>query len=167
MALVSTPSRRKRSMFSHPKSSSPTQPMIPAGRPSRPTWSMKMAGAPLGKGPTRVPGSRKLWPRSVAMISTRISPMVMIRAIRRLLSGATLGLHVHRDRAQNNAVPGLTPSIESDMVRANGREAAAFLLFSVFGFYFDLRYGGVLPYVVVLQIALYVGLNASLWTIVL
>jgi hypothetical protein len=93
--------------------------------------------------------------------------MVMIRAIRRLLSGATLGLHVHRDRAQNNAVPGLTPSIESDMVRANGREAAAFLLFSVFGFYFDLRYGGVLPYVVVLQIALYVGLNASLWTIVL
>ncbi len=45
--------------------------------------------------------------------------------------------------------------------------AAVFLLFSVFGFYFDLMYGGVLPYVVVLQIALYVGLNASLWFIVL
>jgi hypothetical protein len=42
---------------------------------------MKMAGAPLGKGPTKVPGARKLWPRSVAMISTRISPIVMIRAI--------------------------------------------------------------------------------------
>jgi hypothetical protein len=52
-----------------------------------------------------VPGARKLWPRSDAMISTRISPIVMIRAIRRLLSGATLGLHVGRDRAQNNAVP--------------------------------------------------------------
>src|SRR5271170_5701059 len=89
MALVSTPSRRRRSMFSQPKSSSPTQPMIPAERPSRPTWSMKMAGAPLGKGPTRVPGARKLWPRSVVMISTKISPIVMIRAIRRLLSGAT------------------------------------------------------------------------------
>src|SRR5580700_7195516 len=45
--------------------------------------------------------------------------------------------------------------------------AAVFLLFSVYGFYVDLMYGGVLPYVVVLQIALYVGLNASLWVIVL
>jgi hypothetical protein len=45
--------------------------------------------------------------------------------------------------------------------------AAVFLLFSVFGFYVDLMYRGVLPYVVVLQIALYVGLNASLWIIVL
>src|SRR5580704_13134414 len=45
--------------------------------------------------------------------------------------------------------------------------AAVFLLFSVFGFYFDLMYKGVLPYVVVLTIALYVGLNASLWIIVL
>src|SRR5580698_3396391 len=39
------------------------------------------------------------------MISTRISPIVMIRAIQRLLSGATLGLHAVRDRAQNSAVP--------------------------------------------------------------
>src|SRR5271156_427300 len=45
--------------------------------------------------------------------------------------------------------------------------AAVFLLFSVFGFYVDLMYRGVLPYVVVLTIALYVGLNASLWIIVL
>src|ERR1700729_1963768 len=45
--------------------------------------------------------------------------------------------------------------------------AAVFLLFSVFGFYVDLMYGGVLPYVVVLQIAFCVGLNASLWIIVL
>jgi hypothetical protein len=45
--------------------------------------------------------------------------------------------------------------------------AAEFFLFSVFGFYVDLMYGGVLPYAVVLQIALYVGLNASLWIIVL
>jgi hypothetical protein len=45
--------------------------------------------------------------------------------------------------------------------------AAVFLLFSVYGFYFDLMNGGVLPYAVVLQIALYVGLNASLWVIVL
>jgi hypothetical protein len=44
--------------------------------------------------------------------------------------------------------------------------AAVFLLFSVFGFYFDLMYGGVLPYAIVLQIALYAGLNASLWVIV-
>jgi hypothetical protein len=45
--------------------------------------------------------------------------------------------------------------------------AAVFFLFSVFGFYVDLMYRGELPYVVVLQIALYVGLNASLWMIVL
>ena len=45
--------------------------------------------------------------------------------------------------------------------------AAVFLLFSVYGFYVDLLYRGVLPYAVVLQIALYVGLNASLWIIVL
>jgi hypothetical protein len=45
--------------------------------------------------------------------------------------------------------------------------AAVFLLFSVYGFYVDLMYRGVLPYAVVLQIALYVGLNASLWIIVL
>jgi hypothetical protein len=45
--------------------------------------------------------------------------------------------------------------------------AAVFLLFSVFGFYVDLMNRGVLPYAVVLQIALYVGLNASLWIIVL
>ena len=45
--------------------------------------------------------------------------------------------------------------------------AAVFLLFSVVGFYVDLMYGGVLPYVVVLQIAVCVGLNASLWIIVL
>jgi hypothetical protein len=45
--------------------------------------------------------------------------------------------------------------------------AAVFLLFSVFGFYIDLMYGGVLPYAVVIQIALYSGLNAALWIIVL
>ena len=45
--------------------------------------------------------------------------------------------------------------------------AAVFLLFSVVGFYVDLMYRGVLPYVVVLEIAVYVGLNASLWIIVL
>jgi hypothetical protein len=45
--------------------------------------------------------------------------------------------------------------------------AAVFLLFSVCGFYFDLMYGGVLPYVVVLQIALYAGLSACLWILVL
>ena len=45
--------------------------------------------------------------------------------------------------------------------------AADFLLFSVVGFYVDLMYGGALPYVVVLTIAICVGLNASLWIIVL
>ncbi|HEX4020221.1 MAG TPA: PP2C family protein-serine/threonine phosphatase [Acidobacteriaceae bacterium] len=45
--------------------------------------------------------------------------------------------------------------------------AAIFFLFSVVGFYVDLMYSGVLPYAVVLTIALYVGLNASLWFIVL
>src|ERR1700743_2892636 len=45
--------------------------------------------------------------------------------------------------------------------------AADFLLFSVIGFYVDLMYGGVLPYVVVLTIAGCVGLNASLWSLVL
>jgi Stage II sporulation protein E (SpoIIE) len=45
--------------------------------------------------------------------------------------------------------------------------AAEFFLFSVGGFYVDLMYGGVLPYVVVLQIALYAGLSASLWILVL
>src|SRR5471032_3351429 len=36
---------------------------------------MKMAGAPLANGPMSVPGSRKLWPILVAMISTWISPI--------------------------------------------------------------------------------------------
>jgi Stage II sporulation protein E (SpoIIE) len=45
--------------------------------------------------------------------------------------------------------------------------AADFFLFSVVGFYVDLMYRGVLPHVVVLTIALCVGLNASLWLIVL
>ena len=40
-------------------------------------------------------------------------------------------------------------------------------MFSVFGFYVDLMYRGVLPYLVVLQIGIYTGLNASLWIIVL
>lgn len=48
-----------------------------------------------------------------------------------------------------------------------GVDSGVFLLFSVFGFYVDRMSRGVLPYVVVLQIALYVGLNASLWIIVL
>ncbi|CVI21357.1 conserved hypothetical protein [Agrobacterium tumefaciens str. B6] len=39
---------------------------------------MKMAGAPLGKGPISVCGSRKPSPTVVAMISTRISPAVMV-----------------------------------------------------------------------------------------
>src|ERR1700735_1401590 len=45
--------------------------------------------------------------------------------------------------------------------------AADFLLFSAIGFYVDLMYKGVLPYVVALTIALCAGLNASLWIIVL
>src|SRR5271169_6727281 len=45
--------------------------------------------------------------------------------------------------------------------------SAAFLLFSVTGFYVDLLYKGVLPYAAVLAIAVYSGLNASLWLIVL
>src|SRR5271156_3702018 len=45
--------------------------------------------------------------------------------------------------------------------------AAVFLLFSAVGFYVDLMYRGVLPYAVVITIALCVGLNASLWIIVL
>jgi hypothetical protein len=45
--------------------------------------------------------------------------------------------------------------------------AADFFLFSAVGFYVDLIYRGVLPYAVVLTIALCVGLNASLWIIVL
>jgi hypothetical protein len=44
--------------------------------------------------------------------------------------------------------------------------AADFLLFSVVGFYVDLMYRGMLPYVVVLTIALSVGLNAAVWIIV-
>jgi len=43
---------------------------------SSPTWSMKIAGAPLGNGPIRCIGSRTPWSRSCAMISTRISPIV-------------------------------------------------------------------------------------------
>ena len=45
--------------------------------------------------------------------------------------------------------------------------SAVFLLFSVTGFYVDLPYKGVLPYAAVLTIAVYSGLNASLWLIVL
>ena len=44
---------------------------------------------------------------------------------------------------------------------------ADFLLFSAVGFYVDLMYRGMLPYVVVLTIAVCIGLNASLWIIVL
>ena len=68
---------RSRSTLRRPKSSSPTQPIMPQGWPSFATWSMKMAGAPDGNGPTSGIGSRKPSPTSVAMISTRISPMVM------------------------------------------------------------------------------------------
>ncbi len=50
---------------------------MPHGWPSLATWSMKMAGAPEGKGPMSGIGARKPSPISVAMISTRISPMVM------------------------------------------------------------------------------------------
>ena len=42
---------------------------------------------------------------------------------------------------------------------------AVFLLFSVNGFYIDLMHKGALPYAVVLAIAVYSGLNASLWLI--
>ncbi len=44
---------------------------------------------------------------------------------------------------------------------------AVFLLFSAFGFYVDLMHKGALPYAVVLAIAVYNGLNASLWLIAL
>ena len=44
---------------------------------------------------------------------------------------------------------------------------AVFLLFSVSGFYVDLMHKGTLPYAVVLAIAVYSGLNASLWLIAL
>ncbi len=50
---------------------------MPHGWPSFATWSMKIAGAPDGNGPTSGIASRKPSPISVAMISTRISPMVM------------------------------------------------------------------------------------------
>ena len=46
---------------------------------------MKMAGAPEGNGPISLTGSRKPSPRSVAMISTRISPMVTIVFIAQLI----------------------------------------------------------------------------------
>src|SRR5690606_17600121 len=39
---------------------------------------MKIAGAPLGNGPTRDCGARKPTPTVVAMISTRISPTVTV-----------------------------------------------------------------------------------------
>ncbi len=65
-------------MLARPKSSSPTAAMIPQGVPSFATWSMKMAGAPLGNGPTKSSGSRKPSPGPVAMISTSTSPSVAI-----------------------------------------------------------------------------------------
>ncbi len=43
---------------------------------------------------------------------------------------------------------------------------AVFFLFSVIGFYVDLLYKGALPFAAVLAIAIYCGLNASLWVIV-
>ena len=39
---------RSRSILMRPKSSSPTQAMMPAAPPIRAHWSMKIAGAPLG-----------------------------------------------------------------------------------------------------------------------
>ena len=45
--------------------------------------------------------------------------------------------------------------------------AAVFFLFSVIGFYIDLMSKGALPFAAVLAIAIYSGLNASLWVIVL
>ena len=44
---------------------------------------------------------------------------------------------------------------------------AVFFVFSVIGFYVDLLYKGALPFAAVLAIAIYSGLNASLWIIVL
>ena len=52
--------------------------MMAHGTPSLPAWSMKMAGAPEGKGPTSGCASRKPSPLPVATISTTISPMVSI-----------------------------------------------------------------------------------------
>ena len=73
---TSTPSAVSRSRLSRPKSSSPTREMMAAGVPRRPIWSMKIAGAPDGNGPTRGWGSRNPSPLVVATISTRISPTV-------------------------------------------------------------------------------------------
>src|ERR1700758_5236885 len=65
-------------MFSLPKSSSPTAPTMAADPPILAHWSMKIAGAPLGKGPRRGSGSRNPSPSDVATISTRISPTVIV-----------------------------------------------------------------------------------------
>ena len=46
---------------------------------------MKIAGAPDGKGPIKLIGSRNPSPFSVAMISTRISPIVRIDFIAQLI----------------------------------------------------------------------------------
>jgi serine phosphatase RsbU (regulator of sigma subunit) len=43
--------------------------------------------------------------------------------------------------------------------------AAVFLLFSVFGFYYDVMAGGTEPYAVVLTSAIYNGLNVALWVL--
>jgi hypothetical protein len=45
------PSARRRSRITRPNPSAPTAPTMAAGAPQRATWSMKIAGAPLGKGP--------------------------------------------------------------------------------------------------------------------
>src|SRR6185369_17318118 len=82
IAATSTPSSRNRSVHKAPKSSRPTALIMAQGWPSRAAWSMKIAGAPEANGPMSEIGARKPCPAFVAMISTRISPMVSIRFIR-------------------------------------------------------------------------------------
>src|ERR1700692_2338254 len=65
---------------------------------------MKIAGAPLAKGPMSVPGSRKLWPTRVAMISTRISPIATmvpgldVTAFGLGMTFLRLNIDTHRDQ---------------------------------------------------------------------
>ncbi len=51
---------------------------MPQGWPSLAAWSMKIAGAPEANGPMSGMAAVKPCPGSTAMISTTISPMVMI-----------------------------------------------------------------------------------------
>ena len=78
MPQESTPSSSNVVRNICPNASSPTAPIKTVCNPNRAAATAKIAGAPLANGPRNSPGRSSGCPAAGRMISTRISPRVMI-----------------------------------------------------------------------------------------